>query len=87
VDPGPIEDDNCFDNGDPENCGTGTVCYDLVPSQLVLSDHSISAFQQGHQAFPLVNSLATRMELCSQTVILLNKLGISSHFGEIKLHS
>jgi hypothetical protein len=53
-DPGPIEDDNIFNSGDPENCGTGTVCYDLVPSQLVPSDHLISAFQQGHQPFPLV---------------------------------
>jgi hypothetical protein len=54
LDPGPIEDDDSCGSGDPENCGTGTVCYDLVASQLVPSDHLISAFQQGHQAFPLV---------------------------------
>jgi hypothetical protein len=51
--PGPIEDDNGF-NSYPEDCPSSTMCYDLVSSQLVLSDHSISAFQQGHQAFPLV---------------------------------
>jgi hypothetical protein len=45
LDPGPIENDNSFDSGDPENCGTGTMCYDLVPSQLVPFDHLISAFQ------------------------------------------
>jgi hypothetical protein len=54
LDPGPIEDDDGFDSGDPENCANGTTCYDLVPSQLFLSDHSISAFQQRHQEFPLV---------------------------------
>jgi hypothetical protein len=54
LDPGPMENDNDSDSGDPENCGTGTVCYDLVPSYLVPSDHMISTFQQGHQAFPLV---------------------------------
>jgi hypothetical protein len=54
LDPGPMEDDNNFDSGDPESHGTSTMCYDLVPSQLVLSDHLISAFQQGYQAFPLV---------------------------------
>jgi hypothetical protein len=54
LDPGPIEDDDSFNSGDPENCNTGTMCYDLVHSQLVPSDHLISAFQQGHQAFPLV---------------------------------
>ena len=30
------------------------MCYDLVPSYLVLSDHVMSAFQQEHQAFPLI---------------------------------
>ena len=54
LDPGPMENDNDSDSGDPENCSTGTMCYDLVPSYLVPSDHMISAFQQGHQAFPLV---------------------------------
>ena len=54
LDQGPIEDDDSFDSGDPENCDTGTMYYDLVPSQIVSSDHLISAFQQGHQAFPLV---------------------------------
>jgi hypothetical protein len=53
LDPGPIEDDDSFNSGDPENCNTSTMCYDLVPSQLVPSDHLISAFKQGHQAFPL----------------------------------
>jgi hypothetical protein len=51
---GPMENDASFNTSDPENCGTGTICYDLVPSYLVPSDHLISAFQQGHQAFPLV---------------------------------
>jgi hypothetical protein len=50
LDPGPIEDDDSFDRGNPENCATGTMCHDLVSSQLVLSDHLISAFQQRHQA-------------------------------------
>ncbi len=49
-----IEDGDSFDSGDSENCDTGTMYYDLVPSQIVLSDHPISAFQQGHQAFPFV---------------------------------
>jgi hypothetical protein len=52
LDPGSIEGDDSFDNGDPETCATGTMCYDLVSLQLVLSDHLILAFQQGHQAFP-----------------------------------
>jgi hypothetical protein len=54
LDPGPIEDNNSFDSGDPENCGTSTMHYDLVPSQLVLSDQLVPAFQQGHQAFFIV---------------------------------
>jgi hypothetical protein len=54
LDPGPIENDNSSDSGDPKNCDTRTMGYDVVPSYLVLSDHIISAFQQGHQAFPLV---------------------------------
>jgi hypothetical protein len=49
LDPGPMENDDTSDS-----CGTGTMCCDLVPSYLVPSDHLISAFQQGHQAFPLV---------------------------------
>ena len=55
LDPGPMGNDDDFDRG-PENCGTSTMCYDLAlaPSYLVPSDHVISAFQQGHQAFPLV---------------------------------
>ena len=52
LDPGPMENDNDSDSGDPENCGTGTMCYDLVPSQLVLSDHLISEFQQGTSVIP-----------------------------------
>jgi hypothetical protein len=54
LDPSPIRDHDSFDSGDPENSATGTMCYDLVSSQLVPSDHLISAFQQGHQEFPLV---------------------------------
>jgi hypothetical protein len=54
LDPGPIENDDASNSHDPENCDTSTMCYDLVPSYLVPSDHVISAFQQGHQAFPLV---------------------------------
>jgi hypothetical protein len=54
MDPSHVENDNDSDSGDPENCGTGTMCYDLVPPYLVPSEHMISAFQQGHQAFPLV---------------------------------
>jgi hypothetical protein len=53
LDPGPIEDDDGFDSGDPDNCATGTMWYDFLSSQLVPSDHLISAFQQGHQEFPL----------------------------------
>jgi hypothetical protein len=52
LDPGSIEGDDSFDSGDPETCATGTMCYDLVSLQLVLSDHLILAFQQGHQASP-----------------------------------
>jgi hypothetical protein len=47
LDPGPIEDDDGFERGDPESCDIGSMCYDLVSSQLVPCDHSISAFQQG----------------------------------------
>jgi hypothetical protein len=54
LDPGPTENNDDFNSGDPKNCGTSTMCYDLVPSYLVPSDHMISAFQEGHQAFPLV---------------------------------
>ena len=54
LDPGPMANDNHSKSKDPEDCDTGTLCYDLVPSYLVPSDHVISAFQQGHQAFPLV---------------------------------
>ena len=54
LDPSPMGDDNSSDSGDHENSSTGTMCYDLVPSYLIPSDHMISAFQQGHQAFPLV---------------------------------
>jgi hypothetical protein len=53
LDQGLIEDGDSFDSCDPENC-TGTMYYDLLPSQIVLFDHPISAFQQGHQAFPFV---------------------------------
>jgi hypothetical protein len=50
-----MENDHDDSNsGNPKNCGTSTICYDLVPSYLVPSDHVISAFQQQHQAFPLV---------------------------------
>jgi hypothetical protein len=55
LDQATIEDDDSLDGRDPENCDTGgTMYYDLVPSQIVSSDHLISAFQQGYQAFPLV---------------------------------
>jgi hypothetical protein len=54
LDPGPMANDNHSNNNDPESCDTSTMCYDLVPSNLVPSDHMISTFQQGHQAFPLV---------------------------------
>jgi hypothetical protein len=54
LDPGPMANNNHSKSKDPEDCDTGTMCYDLVPSYLVPSDHVISAFQQGHQAFPLV---------------------------------
>jgi hypothetical protein len=54
LDQGPMENDNDSNSGDPENSSTGTTCYDLIPSYLVSSDHMISTFQQGHQAFPLV---------------------------------
>jgi hypothetical protein len=50
-----MEDDNSFHSGDREDCATSTMCYNLLSSQLVLPDNLISAFQQGHQAFPLVN--------------------------------
>jgi hypothetical protein len=53
LDPGPIPND-CMNGDDPKKCKPGTMCYDLVPSQLVTSNHVISEFQQGHQAFPLV---------------------------------
>jgi hypothetical protein len=54
LDPIPIEDDDSFKSVDPQDCATSTMYYHVVPSQLVLSDHLISAFQQGHQTFPLV---------------------------------
>jgi hypothetical protein len=54
LNPGPMESDNDSDSGDPKNSSTGTMCYDLIPSYYVLSDHMISAPQHGHQAFPLV---------------------------------
>jgi hypothetical protein len=55
LDPSPMENDNASKSGDHKNSSTGTMCYDLVPSYLIPSDHMISAFQQqGHQAFPLV---------------------------------
>jgi hypothetical protein len=47
LNPGPMPTDH-FNKEDPKNCDTGTICYDLVPSPLVASDHMISAFQQGH---------------------------------------
>jgi hypothetical protein len=49
LDPGPMENDDDSSSNDPNNGSTGTMCYDLVPSYLVLSDHVISALQQGHQ--------------------------------------
>jgi hypothetical protein len=39
-----MENDDDFDSSDPENYGTGTMCFDLVPSYLVPSDHVISTF-------------------------------------------
>ncbi len=49
-----MENDDASNSNDTKNSSTGTMCYDLIPSYLVLSDHVISAYQQGHQAFPLV---------------------------------
>jgi hypothetical protein len=55
LDPGPMENDNNASNSnDPENSITSTMCYDLIPSYLVSSNHVISPYQQGHQAFLLV---------------------------------
>jgi hypothetical protein len=54
LDLGPMANDNHSNSNDPESCDTSTMCYDLVPSNLVPSDHMISTFQQRHQAFPLV---------------------------------
>ena len=53
LDQGPIPNDQ-VNRENPKNWDTGTICYDLVPSPLVASDLVISAFQQGHQTFPLV---------------------------------
>jgi hypothetical protein len=55
LDPGPIEDDDASDSGDPENCGTGTMCYDLIPSYIVPSNHVISTLvPSGTSTFALV---------------------------------
>jgi hypothetical protein len=54
LDPGPMAKDDHSNRDNPENCDTSTICYDLVASSLVPSDHMVSTFQQGHQAFPLV---------------------------------
>ncbi len=51
---GPMANDNHSNSNDHEKCDNSTMCYDLVPSYLVPSDHVISAFQHKHQAFLLV---------------------------------
>jgi hypothetical protein len=63
LDPGPMANDEHSNRDDPENCDTGTMCYDPVPSSLVPSDHVVSAFQQGHQAFPRVKLKKTISKL------------------------
>jgi hypothetical protein len=37
LDPAPMANDDHSSSDDPENCDTGTMCYDLVPSYLACS--------------------------------------------------
>jgi hypothetical protein len=54
LDPGSIPNDS-INGDDPKKCKPSTICYDLVTSLLVMSNHVISAFQQRQQVFSLVN--------------------------------
>ncbi len=52
LDPGPYTHDGIHVDGIMEH-GPSHIHYELVPPLPVTSNHIISAFQQGHQAFPL----------------------------------
>jgi hypothetical protein len=58
IDPGPSTDHNIHIDGIMEH-GPSDIHYDLVPLLPVASNHVISAFQCGHQAFPLVKAKMT----------------------------
>ena len=53
LDPGPSTHDGIHVDGIMEH-GPSHIHYVLVPLPPVVSNHIISAFQQGHQAFPIV---------------------------------
>jgi hypothetical protein len=63
-DPGVYTHDGIHVDGIMEH-GPSPIHYELLPLAPVMSNHVISAFQQGHQAFPLVNSFSTALELCT----------------------
>jgi hypothetical protein len=64
MDPGPMENNDDSNGDNLKICDTGTICYDLIPSSLVPSDHMISTFQQGHQTFPVTSLAMTTIPFC-----------------------
>jgi hypothetical protein len=53
LDPGPYTHDGIHIDDDIMEHGPSPIHYELVPLLPVMSNHVISAFQQGHQAIPL----------------------------------
>jgi hypothetical protein len=77
LDPGPYTHDGIH-VADIMEHGPSPIHYKLVPPLPVTSNHIISAFQQGHQAFPLVKVQTTKGNTCSHTYLLCKSFGDST---------
>jgi hypothetical protein len=86
LDPGPythvgIHIDNIMEHG-PSH-----IHYELVPPPPVTSTHVVSAFQQGHQPFPLVKVKTTNGNTYGHTYLFCKSFGGGSFdYGERLIH-
>ena len=79
LDPGPDIHDGIHIDDIMEH-GPSPIHYELVPLLPVTSNHIISAFQQGHQAFPLVNLKTTNGNTYGYTYHFLLIIRKQNHY-------